>query len=101
MQKIEGDDSNYILYSHYNSPIFFISERDVLDKRAEFTHDNIYYCLSTSVDDEIKPIEENVIRIKSFINLFVIQEDEQFFHFKGFNQVDMKVYRVFILDELT
>jgi hypothetical protein len=71
--------------------MFFISERDVVDKRVEFTHEEIYYNLSTSVDDEIKPPSQYVIRIKNYINLFIVKEDDEYFLFKGFNQIDMKM----------
>jgi hypothetical protein len=91
MYKKDGTDSAYILYAHYHSPIFFISERDVLDKRIEFVHNGIYYNLSTSVDDELLPPEQNIVRIRNYTNLFIIKEDEDYFYFKGFNQIDMKM----------
>jgi hypothetical protein len=100
LNKIEGNDCAYLLYAHYLSPIFFISERDVVDKRVEFTNDDVYYNISSSVEDEILPPTENVVRIRNYINLFIVKQDVDYFYFRGFNQIDMKVLYVY-LDELT
>ncbi len=78
-----------------HSPVFFISERDVLDKRTEFIYKDIYYCLSTSVNDDILPINKDVIRCKTFINLYIIVGDEKYFYFMSFNQIDPKVDKLF------
>ena len=36
------------------SPILIISERDIVDKRIEFTYDEIYYNFSTSVEKDVR-----------------------------------------------
>lgn len=51
--KVEGDKDCYIIRSIMKSPMIMISERDMLDKRIEFTHDNIYYNFSSAIDDEV------------------------------------------------
>jgi len=89
--KKEGDDSNYIVHIHMNSPVFFISERDIVDKRVEFYHNDIYYSLSTSVNDDYMPSDPNVIRIKTFINLLMITQDENNLYLMSINQIDPKV----------
>jgi hypothetical protein len=40
-----------------------VSERDVADKRYNFYANGIYYDFSSSVKDDLIPVEENVIRI--------------------------------------
>lgn len=109
--KKEGDDSNYVVHIHMNSPVFFISERDIVDKRVEYYHNDIYYSLSTSVNDDYMPSDPNVIRIKTFINLLMITQDENNLYLMSINQIDPKVrmeefilkinISKFVLDECT
>jgi hypothetical protein len=40
-----------IVYSRMNRPIFFISERDTIEKRYEFYINGNYYSYTSSVDD--------------------------------------------------
>ena len=49
---LEGiGDTVYISHSTMNSPVFFISERDTIDKGIEFIHKNIFYNITTAIDD--------------------------------------------------
>jgi len=86
-----GDKYNYVMQTIMFSPVFFISEREVVDKRAEFTYNGISYDISTSIDENYLPIEKNVVRCKNFINSFVIVSDDTHFYFLSFNQVDPKM----------
>jgi len=52
-KKIEGNNEVYIVKSWFKSPMFIISERDVIDKRIEFFKDNTYYNFSSSIDDNV------------------------------------------------
>lgn len=52
--KLEGDNQVYIIKSWLKSPMFIISERDVIDKRVEFFKDNIYYNFCSSVNDNVR-----------------------------------------------
>lgn len=74
------------------SPGFFIAERDVLDKRIEFYHNGIYYNFNSSINDnnDQQP-QKGVVRCRTFINIFIITQDEEYFHFLGFSQLDIKV----------
>jgi hypothetical protein len=33
-RKIEENEDSYVIYNHMHSPIFFISERDTVEKRV-------------------------------------------------------------------
>ena len=93
MKIIEGNyPINYIIHCHSHKPTFIISERDIIDKRTEFVYDDIYYNLSTSIDENIFDILHNVIRCQIYINLFLIAMDEKFFYFMNFNQIDLKMW---------
>ncbi len=52
---IEGDISANIFRNVCTSPVFFMSERDSVCKRAGF-FDNVgtYYNFNTSIDDKVK-----------------------------------------------
>jgi hypothetical protein len=51
---IEGNKENYILHYVLKSPMIFVSERDVIDKRLDFYNDDVYYDFSSSVSDNVK-----------------------------------------------
>lgn len=52
-KKVEGNEEIYVVKAWFKSPMFIISERDVVDKRIEFFKDNVYYNFSSSVDDDV------------------------------------------------
>lgn len=72
------------------SPIFFITERDIIDKRIEFFNEGTYYYLATSVDNysEVNP---DVVRCHTFLNASIITEDEENFYYYSLTQLDAKV----------
>lgn len=90
-EKIQGDDFNYVIHNHMHSPIFFISERDTLEKRVQFNYGELFYSLSTSVNDSLKAPDPKVIRCKTLINLYIVSQDEEHYYFISFNQLDIKV----------
>ena len=51
--KLEGGEESYVIRSWMHSPMFMVSEREVIDKRIEFYHEGNYYCVSTSVPDDV------------------------------------------------
>ena len=105
MKIIEGTyPDRYIIHNVFHSPVFFISEREVVDKKTEFFFNGIYYNLTTSVDEDFIPSDKNYVRIKNFLNVFIITECDEYFHFMSFNQVDPKVFYnltlfIYLLDE--
>ena len=74
-----------------NSPMFLISERDLVDKRLEFWHEGIYYNTNTSINEDYMKPQKNIVRCKTFINLYTLSEDAEFFYFIGISQLDIKV----------
>ena len=85
-----------------NSPIFFIAEREVITKRIEFIKNNIYYNIATSINDDYEQLNEEIVRCKTYINLLVLSEDEEYYYFKSLSQFDAKVlYFYFMLDNFS
>lgn len=51
--KIEGNNEVYVIKSWMKSPMFIISERDIVDKRIEFFKEDIYYNFASSINDDV------------------------------------------------
>ena len=75
---------------HFYSPIFFISERELVDKKIEFNHEDKTYFFMSSVDDYL-PENKEAIRCKNYINTVILSEDEDNYYYDGLNQLDAKV----------
>ena len=88
---VEGDESSKcILHNWQKSPIFFISERDSVDKKCEFLQDGAYYLYESSINFENYPKDEDVIRIMDYIFLVKIWQDEENIYVRNMNQMDIK-----------
>ena len=91
---IEEYENSYLIHTSYNKPIFFISERDILEKKVEFYFNNNYYSYCSSVSHELNEKykeNKNVVRIFNYISIYKIEEDENYFYFKSLNQIDYKM----------
>ena len=91
---IEEYENSYLIHTSYNKPIFFISERDILEKKVEFYFNNNYYSYCSSVSHELNEKykeNKNVVRIFNYISVYKIEEDENYFYFKSLNQIDYKM----------
>ena len=92
LEIIDGEIyKNYIINTWAKSPIFLISERDSVEKRFIFKHNDITYIFSTSVPSNIFPQRKNVDRIINYINFFKIYEDDENYYFFSMNQSDFKM----------
>lgn len=94
--EIKLNDNSYVVYKLFKSPVFFISERDRVDKRIEFDFHGRYFSLSTShIDHSNFPEVEDVIRMTCHISLmsFYISEakGKRFIVFYSFDQFDTKM----------
>jgi len=90
--KIYEQGENYCIYKNWlYSPVFFISERDIVNKRIEFIKDDVYYNLSTSVNDDYDLPPKDVVRCKTYLNLFLLKQDEENYYFHCLSQYDAKV----------
>ena len=90
---IERDKEKEEIYiAHYicKSPIMFVSERDVVDKRYDFYENDIYYDFSSSVKDDYIPLEENIVRMTDHCSLYKMYEEKDEFNFVSITQMDTK-----------
>jgi len=84
------NDEIYLLHYIIKSPMLFVSERDIVDKRFDFYQNDIYYDFSSSVKDDLIPIEEGVMRITDHCSVCKIYEENDFFNIISITQVDSK-----------
>lgn len=59
--------------------MLFVSERDVVDKRYDFYENGIYYDFSSSVKDDLIPLEDDVMRITDYCSVCKIYEEKTIF----------------------
>ena len=81
----------YLLHYICKSPMFFVSERDVVDKRYDFYEGDVYYDFSSSTKDDLIPSDENIVRITDHCSICKIFEDNEGFNIISITQVDTKV----------
>src|SRR5690606_6652187 len=87
--EILENKEKYLVYRILlHSPIFFISERDFVDKRIEFVHENVYYNFASSVENN-EP-NSKAVRMKTYLNLLILSQDDSNFYFECYSQYDAK-----------
>ena len=84
-------EHSYVFRIAMKSPVFFISERDAVNKKINFMHNDGMFYYSSSVGNDFYPPQEGYVRVNNIINYFHITEDEHSFKFNGFGQIDPKV----------
>ena len=80
----------YLLHYICKSPMIFVSERDVVDKRYDFYEGDVYYDFSSSTKDDLIPLDENIVRITDHCSVCKIFEDNDGFNIISITQVDTK-----------
>ena len=90
-ERYEGTDTAFIVCTWAKSPVFFVSERETIEKRFRFKKDNAVYIMSTSIPLDIYEPKENVVRFIDFLNLFKVSDEGDYIYFTSLNQVDFKM----------
>jgi hypothetical protein len=90
-EKYEGNNINFITCTWGKSPIFFVSERESIDKRFRFNRGNSTYIMGTSIPLELYPPKKDVVRFVDLINLFKIADEGEEIVFTSLNQADFKM----------
>ena len=90
--KILEKEKNDVYIVHYicKSPLPFMSEREIIDKRYDFYENDIYYDFSSSVKDDFIPLDEDVVRITDLCSMYKIYEEGDFFNIVSITQMDTK-----------
>ena len=87
----EGKEVKCIVHNWLKSPMFLVSERDIVEKRYEFYHNGRFYSLETSVNDDFCPFQDNVTRIYDIIFIEELYEENDNIIIRAINQMDPKV----------
>ena len=90
IEKNKNKEEIYLLYTIYKSPIIFVSERDVIEKRYDFFENGIYYDFASSVKDDFAPINENIVRITNHCSMYKMYEEGENINFISITQIDTK-----------
>ena len=90
IEKNKNKEEIYLLYTIYKSPIIFVSERDVIEKRYDFFENDIYYDFASSVKDDYAPINENIVRITNHCSMYKMYEEGENINFISITQIDTK-----------
>ena len=88
---VEKKEKGYLLHSWMNKPVFFISERDLIEKKIDFESAGSEYSFSSSIKDELYEKIENVERITNYFSSMKMSEDKDKFYFRTLNQIDYKM----------
>jgi hypothetical protein len=80
----------YLLHYICRSPMLFVSERDVVDKRYDFYEGDIYYDFSSSTNDDLITLDEGIVRITDHCSVCKIYEENDEFKIISITQVDTK-----------
>ena len=94
LEILEGDKkSNYIISTWAKSPVFFMSERESLEKRFLFKspEEKAYYIMSSSIPDELFPQKKDVVRITNYCNYYKIIDENEYIGLYSLNQTDFKM----------
>ena len=62
-EKYEGNETNFIIWTWRKSPVFFVSERETIEKRFRFNRDNSTYVMSPSIPLELYPPKNDSVRL--------------------------------------
>ena len=86
-----GSEVKCIVHNWLKSPMFLVSERDIIDKRYEFFYEGKFYSCESSVNDDYYPLEENVTRINDIISIEELYEENENIVLKAITQMNTKV----------
>ena len=90
-ERYEGNDNSYIICTWGKSPVFFVSERETIEKRFRFNKDNSTYIMSTSIPLDLYENKEGVVRFIDYLNFFKVSDEGDYILFSSLNQVDFKM----------
>ncbi len=72
LERYEGNENLFVVNTWVKPPVFFMSERDAVEKKLIFTYQNASYVFSSSVSNELFPENPDVVRIWNYVDYFKI-----------------------------
>eukprot|EP00350_Pseudokeronopsis_sp_OXSARD2_P001102 CAMPEP_0170556864 /NCGR_PEP_ID=MMETSP0211-20121228/19011_1 /TAXON_ID=311385 /ORGANISM="Pseudokeronopsis sp., Strain OXSARD2" /LENGTH=125 /DNA_ID=CAMNT_0010867443 /DNA_START=349 /DNA_END=726 /DNA_ORIENTATION=+ len=81
-----------IWYQVNKSAVSIVQERDFLEKKVKFTHNNVHYIFLSSIPDQYKPEEDKVSRAYTVTTFHVFEKlADGTILFTGINQNDLNL----------
>lgn len=79
----------------FNSPVFGIDKREMVDKIITFNHNGTFYCYQAAIEEdigkELVEVKEGIIRAFTYINSYKMWEDKEKVYLVGYYQCDFRV----------
>ncbi len=93
--KKKGLDKSFIQLQIYNSPIFGVSQREMVDKKFSIHYNNKLYIYQSSIEEnkgyELIPKKDNIVRAFTLINCAIYSQDDDYLYLNAFYQTDMRI----------
>ena len=87
----EGKEVKCIVQNWLKSPMFLVSERDIIEKRYEFYYEQKFYSCMSSVNDDYYPLDKKVTRINDIIFIEELYKENDNIILKAITQMNTKV----------
>lgn len=91
----KGLDKAFIQHQIYNSPIFGVSQREMVDKKFSIHYNNQLYVYQSSIEEkkgyEIVPKKDDIVRAFTLINCAKYSQDDDYLYLNAFYQTDMRI----------
>ena len=87
----EGKEVKCIVQNWLKSPMFLVSERDIIEKRFEFYHEGRFYSCESSVNDDYYPLDKKVTRINDIMFIEELYKENENIILKAITQMNTKV----------
>ena len=93
--KEKGLDKGFLQLQIYNSPIFGVSQREMVDKKFSIYYNNKLYIYQSSIEEnkgyELIPKKDNIVRAFTLINCAIYSQDDDYLYLNAFYQTDMRI----------
>lgn len=79
----------------FNSPVFGIDKREMVDKIITFYHNDTFYCYQAAIEEnigkELVEVKDGIVRAFTYINSYKMWEDKDKVYLVGYYQCDYRV----------
>lgn len=91
LERYEGNDNFFVVNTWAKPPVFFMSERDAVEKKLIFDYQNASYVFSSSVSNDLFPENPDVVRIWNYVDYFKVADEGDYIGYYSLSQSDFKM----------
>lgn len=92
LERYEGTDSLFVINTWAKPPVFFMSERDAVEKKLIFDYQGASYVFSSSIPDGVFPENPDVVRIFNYMDYFKLVDEGDYIGYYSLSQSDFKMF---------